>query len=386
MTLPDTLPENFCPAPWTSIFYQNNKAQLCCADDAPVPMSPVEFLESKYLADIRKEFLEGGRPENCKSCWKNESQGLQSMRKNYISMFPNFVPSSNESKELLRYMEIRASNLCNMSCRMCWTRNSSQLEREVIATPTLSRWFGPTGNDTEINDDNWEEIKTLAENLDFLNITGGEPMIIKKYHDLLDHLITKQCHTKIKLRIYTNASVYNPQVVEKILKFRTRLYFSIDGVGQTAEYQRYGIAWDVVEKNLRRYLSLPIAGFAIHTTITSYNLLDFSSLAKFYNQLVLDFPSVNDSLTFRAHIAGDLATHYEHLPDAMRPRAQEEIEKSLELLQDSKFKQIKVQLNNISKSLRFKAKKPKAFVEATREMDQSRNQKFESVFGLELKI
>lgn len=377
-----SLPPNFCPAPWTGLFYQNNKASICCVDSATLEMSPVDFLKSQHLADVRTEFLNGGKPKNCSSCWKNESEGLQSIRKHFISRFSNFVPY--DAVDSIKYMELRASNLCNMSCRMCWTRNSSQLEKEVMVTPKLAKWFGSPEVDHEINDKNWEEIKSLAENLKRLNLTGGEPMIIKKYHDILDHLIAKQ-RTQIELFIYTNASVYNPAFVDKLLKFKTWINFSIDGIGKTAEYQRHGIAWDVIESNLRRYLALPIYQFIFHTTITAYNLLDFSSLINFYNQLLLDFPSVKN-LSFKAHVAGDLAIHYTNLPAAMRSKAQHEIQQSLSLMQRAGYSQMKAQLIKISESLDSLPVDPQAFVDATSDMDQSRNQNFESVFGLKLEV
>lgn len=377
-----SLPPNFCPAPWTGLFYQNNKASICCADSVSLEMSPTEFLKSQHLADIRKEFLNGGKPKNCSSCWKNELQGLQSIRKHFVSRFPDLVPTDTDN--LVKYMELRASNLCNMSCRMCWTRNSSQLEKEVMVTPKLAKWFGSPEVDHEINDKNWEEIKSLAENLKLLNLTGGEPMIIKKYHDILDHLIAKQ-RTQIELFIYTNASVYNPTFVDKLLKFKTWLNFSIDGVGETAEYQRYGIAWNVVENNLRRYLALPINQFVFHTTITAYNLLDFSSLINFYNQLLVDFPSVKN-LSFKVHVAGDPAIRYTNLPAAMRSKALYEIQQSLPLMQRAGYSQMKAQLIKMSEVLKSSPVNPQAFVDATHDMDQSRDQNFESVFGLKLEV
>lgn len=356
---------------------------MCCADNTPVQMTPTEFLESKHLADIRKEFLEGGHPKNCSACWKNESQGLQSIRQHFLKRNPNFIP--DESTNQFNYMELRASNLCNMSCRMCWTRNSNQIEREVAVTPELSRWFGPINDNKEISESDWEEIKQLAEGVKSLNLTGGEPTLIKKYYDLLDHLIYKEKHQQMRLVFYTNASVYNPVFVEKILQFNTWLNFSIDGVGATAEYQRHGVSWSVIESNLRRYFALPINQFVFHTTITAYNLLDFSSLINFYNQLLLDFPSVKN-LSFKAHVAGDLAIHYTNLPAAMRSKAQHEIQQSLSLMQRAGYSQMKAQLIKISESLVSLPVDPQAFVNATSDMDQSRNQNFESVFGLKLEV
>ena len=135
---------SFCPAPWISLFYQNNKASMCCVDRTQLDMSPIEFRKSEYLSEIKAQFLNGEKPANCSFCWKSEEQGLQSIRQHYNKRYPNFVPTDDMP---LQYIELRASNLCNMGCRMCNTKNSSKLNREVMDNPQLSSWLGKVETD-----------------------------------------------------------------------------------------------------------------------------------------------------------------------------------------------------------------------------------------------
>ena len=43
-------------------------------------MSPDEFRSSDYIKQIRKDFLDGKKPDNCKNCWIVESRGQKSTR------------------------------------------------------------------------------------------------------------------------------------------------------------------------------------------------------------------------------------------------------------------------------------------------------------------
>ena len=361
---------SFCPAPWISLFYQNNKASMCCVDRTQLDMSPIEFRKSEYLSEIKAQFLNGEKPANCSFCWKSEEQGLQSIRQHYNKRYPNFVPTDDMP---LQYIELRASNLCNMGCRMCNTKNSSKLNREVMDNPQLSSWLGKVETDTEINDDNWQQILSTSETLDTLFLTGGEPMLIKKYYDLMDVLIEKQRSDKVDLHIYTNASVYNPLFIEKMLQFKTvNMNMSIDGVEQMAEYQRYGVEWKTIEKNIQKYLQLPIIN-NFHTTITAYNLLDLSSLAKFYVDILKKYPSTN----FKAHVAGGkIPMHYLNLPDDLRKKAINQIIESVKIMNDPKFKQITDQLVNIVRMYKKESGDYEKFLTATKEMDIIRGQDF----------
>ena len=362
--------DNFCPAPWISLFYQNDMASMCCVDTTQLKMSPIEFRKSKYLSDIKTQFLNGEKPTNCSFCWKSEEQGLQSIRQHYNKRYPNFVV---EEEMPLRYIELRASNQCNMGCRMCNTKNSSKLNREVSEHTHLVSWFGKFQDETEINDDNWKEILSSTDTLDTLFMTGGEPMLIKKYYELMDLLIDTGNSSKIDLHIYTNASVYNPIFIDKMLKFKSvTLNLSIDGVGSMAEYQRYGVEWKIIKENIEKFLSLPVK-VSFHTTITAYNLLDLSSLAKFYESIRKKHGGVN----FKAHVAGGkIPMHYLNLPEKYREKAIEEIIQSVKIMTHEKFSQINNQLVSIVKMFKEKTGDYEAFIQATTEMDIARGQDF----------
>lgn len=307
----------FCPAPWRSIYYHLNKSAVCCISSKKFDMSPIEFLNSDYLADLRTKFLNNEFDDTCITCKRHEDAGLQSIRHHMINLY------GVTTDPVVDYMELRASNLCNFQCRMCNADNSSLIAGEVRT----------------ISDKDWDEILKISENLRFLTLTGGEPMLIKHYYQLLDHLVEKN-KTGMELRIYTNASVYNPVFIEKMLKFRTILNLSIDGVGETAANQRVGTDWDTVKQNIYKFLELPVL-IKFHSTLTTISIKDIHSLAEFFVEIANSNPRCN----FCVHTAvtpPSLSIYNIKKEDA--DIANDSIDKALSILKDARFYQLKAQL------------------------------------------
>lgn len=323
----------FCPMPWRSMFYHVDKAAVCCISSKKFDMSPVEFLNSDYLKDLRQKFLKGEYDDTCIGCKRLENAGLQSIRQHMIGLYGDTVTIDN-AEVALDYMELRTSNLCNFQCKMCNSQNSSLIAGEVF----------------NITDDNFNEILKLTEKLKHLVLTGGEPMLIKHYYELLDHLSMIGRHD-LNLRIYTNASVYNPIFIEKILQFKTSLYLSIDAVESTAEDQRTGTDWGIVSENIKKFLKLPIQ-IRFHSTFTTISLADVHSLAKYF----VDIANEHQTCTFNAHTANkpDTVSVF-HIAREDIPKTIESIDKALEILLGSRFNQLRNQLVSCRKTIMGRA-------------------------------
>ena len=307
----------FCPAPWRSLYYQIDKSAVCCTSSKKFDMSPVEFLKSDYLANLKTKFLNNEFDDTCTSCKRHEDAGLQSIRQHMINLY------GETTTPTLDYMELRASNLCNFQCKMCNGDNSSLIAGEV----------------RNISDSDWDEILKISENLKFLTLTGGEPMLIKHYYQLLDYLIEKN-KTDMELRIYTNASVYNPIFIKKMLQFKTVLNLSIDGVGETAVDQRVGTDWDTVKQNIYKFLELPVF-IKFHSTFTTISIKDIHSLAQFF----VEVANVNPKCKFFAHTAispSHLSIYNIKKEDIVI--ANDSIDAALSILEDERFHQLKAQL------------------------------------------
>ena len=372
---------NFCPAPWVGLYYHSNAASPCCTM-ATLQMSPMEYNESKWLASLKQEFLEGKQPERCNSCWIKERQGLKSIRNHFVKKFP-----FNDAllAQTTKHLELRESNLCNFACRMCNPTDSVKIEREIEDYPELSQFYTPNKN-SNMTDENWRQVLDVSLGLKSLYLTGGEPMLMKRYYDLLDHLIEHGRNEDIDLRIYTNCSVYNPVFIDKLNQFKNvTLKLSIDAVGKTAEYQRHGTQWETVRANIFKFLELPVI-LSIHSTITAYSILDMTSLADFFVE-VKNYEKLNAKLTkFNAHVARVPAgLDYANLNIELRAKAIVEIDKAINKLSNDFFSIYVKELKALRKQLIERRDcNYQLFVNMTKALDKARNQSFEEVFGYKI--
>jgi sulfatase maturation enzyme AslB (radical SAM superfamily) len=268
---------------------------------------------------------------------------------------------------------------------MCNPTDSVKIEREIEEYPELSQFYYPNTN-SNMTDENWNQVLDVSIGLRSLYLTGGEPMLMKRYYELLDHLIANGRNQDIDLRIYTNCSVYNPVFIEKLKQFKNvTLKLSIDAVGKTAEYQRYGTEWETVRNNIFKFLELPVS-LGIHSTITAYSILDMTSLADFFVE-IKNYEKLNANLTkFNAHVARiPTGLDYANLNIELRAKAIVEIDKSIEKLSDNFFSIYVKELKALRKQLLERREcNHHLFVRMTKTLDKARNQSFEEVFGYKI--
>jgi sulfatase maturation enzyme AslB (radical SAM superfamily) len=308
----------YCPAPWKSMFYHTDKVSVCCINQEKLSMSPEDFLKSDHLKKLKEKFSKNEYDDSCVRCKVLEEQGLQSIRKHYLQMY------GHSTEEELSHLELRTSNLCNFECKMCNSENSSLIAGRVFS----------------ISEENFNQILKISEKLKTLVLTGGEPFLIKHYYTLLDHLIEKE-NFQLKLKIYTNASVYNKIFIDKILKFNSTLAISIDGVNEVAEIQRKGTKWSVVQNNIEEFLKLPL-DVHFHSTFTSLSIRGVDSLAKYFSDILHRYPRC----TFMVHTAIEPKeiSLLEMQDKLLIKESLESIDRAIPFLNDFKFTQFKKQL------------------------------------------
>ena len=387
----------FCPAPWMSMYYHENTASPCHVSLQKQKMSPQEYLDSDWLRQIKCDMKNGIVPDNCKICYDKESRGLKSTRQsesrdregrdplrfpnNYVD--PDFFAANDETS--ISRLELRSSNLCNFKCRMCNSDSSSEWQKEIEKFPSLKKLtVGDLFTEYSVtSSDNFDHLKTLSlDNCRLVCFTGGEPLLIKHYYEFMDHMIEKGYNETVGLEFFTNCSVWNPLFIDRIMMFKeVRVIMSIDAYGKTAEYQRHGTDWKIVEENILKFVKLPKRIF-FNSAISAYTLLDFHNHAKFLMRLY----EANPNLGTRCYsVTAPFQLHFVNLNEELRARALEEIDKSLEILTPSTFDIMKKELNAIKNHIMStKPERPDLFVSYTKALDLVRNEKFQDVFGYKL--
>ena len=257
--------DNFCILPWIHLYAEPNGDVYPCCTASPLPdMKPcVENLKDKTLEEVyhsdswnklRKDMMEGTRPEACIRCWRFDDAGGSSYRKynnkefaKYYDLVDKTQPDGSLEDFHFKFLNIRHSIECNFACLTCgpeWSTGWNKYAR------------GPRTNIKLDNNSKipiWEQIKPHLETADVIYFTGGEPLMMPDHYRTIDYLIQHGL-THLELRYNTNMSNLNLakyNVVDKWKMFdKVVLGASIDAVGKRADLIRYGTDWKQLEENL----------------------------------------------------------------------------------------------------------------------------------------
>jgi organic radical activating enzyme len=196
-------------------------------------------------------------PSPCRVCERSEATGIESRRQFTNQMFNEHdLYTAGHIQDL----EISLDYTCNMMCRMCAPGASSKWG---AATNVIKQF-----NDAGIELDTHTEYKSYQDqfykvfsntNLSHarhVKIEGGEPFYARHFEWFLDKLDREVIDkSKLFLNITTNGSVYpKAELLDKLAKFNTTITFSIDAYGALASCLRWGVKWEEVESNIRKWM------------------------------------------------------------------------------------------------------------------------------------
>jgi len=294
---------NICYAPFIHKYiHPNDGPRVCCTSSEPLGEHTAESLDlekhwrSDYYQSIRRRMLTGEKLDICRDCWTLERDGVESDRQMFKEKYKkhnspklDIVNGTEIGKPL--DLDIRPSNLCNLKCRMCTPKYSSQLEKEQKKNPCLFKWNDPTAEFSP-NVMTEENIKYLISGLNSesdIKFLGGEPTIMPEVSQMLDRLIDAgktDCH----ISITTNCTNFNNQAMfDKLKKFKTiGTQLSIDGMGKTLEYIRSPLHWEKAQEVITQWVNITHER-QIHFTLQALNLFnvyDFLFWAADYNKAI----------------------------------------------------------------------------------------------------
>jgi len=90
------------------------------------------------------------------------------------------------------------------------------------------------------------------KDLQYIKITGGEPMLHPDFPKFMEQLEQKNVHCFI----FTNASwVPKKRIFDLMKNFKyLSVFMSVDGTGDVQEYMRHNAKWDITEKSVRTWM------------------------------------------------------------------------------------------------------------------------------------
>jgi MoaA/NifB/PqqE/SkfB family radical SAM enzyme len=286
-----TLPNTICPLPWMHLEIDHKGfIRPCCVFRGNVGHINNETIQDVFnnqtMTSIREDFLKGKKPNGCKTCWDNESQGVISNRTYHTGLLKKDLLTQFLSNPEITSIDIKPGNTCNFKCRICSPTSSSlyanEQNRFLKIQPSLpENWIDNTQHINQLID--------LLPTLKNIDMYGGEPFLIKKFNLLLKHAVDKNYAKHIRLHYNTNGSIYPLHLFEYWKHFQhIDLQFSIDNIGSRFELERGGL-WSEVEQNIKNLLLLNFSNLSISImpAISIMNVFYIGELINWANSLGL---------------------------------------------------------------------------------------------------
>ena len=236
----------FCPLAFVHYHVDTDKtAKICCHATEPFRDELLDFNHGVYKT-VRDKMLKGEKLRYCTHCYNSEDKGVVSLRQRAFddvkySKGEDFlfeqIENHKEGKPVeAGWYDLRISNNCNLACRMCSPKYSSQLARITNSEdPILSHEA-----DVDISDRAFK-----------IQLLGGEPFMIKKLAKQLASVENRDC----VISVNTNATIVTKPLLEQLKRFnQVHMVASIDAYGDLNEYIRRGSKWELIDKNLDLFM------------------------------------------------------------------------------------------------------------------------------------
>ena len=282
--------ETFCMMPWLHLHaFPDGRAYPCCfgLDSLPVGDLNKDSMEKIFndgpMRQMRLNMLSNKKSQQCTKCYDQEKSGFFSLRLSSNKHFGHnigMVDSTTENGSVdfvIKYWDIRFSNLCNFACRSCgtwfssnWYEDHKKLTGKIPSHAKVMR-VGKTSNDV------YEQMLEHFDHVEQFYFAGGEPLIMEEHYKILKELDRRRMY-HVRLIYNTNFSKLifkDMDVLELWNKFDSvAVGASLDAMGARAEYMRKGTVWTEIEVNRRRMQEIcPQVDFYVSATVGLINAL-----------------------------------------------------------------------------------------------------------------
>ena len=278
--------DTFCMLPWMHLHaYPDGRAYPCCFAFDPFPVGNLnkeslkEVFNGEKMKEMRVRMLNNKKSRECMKCYDQEKSGFFSLRLSSNKHFGHNIPlvhntlPDGQADFVMKYWDIRFSNLCNMACRSCGTWFSSN-HKKLTGSPPPHAKIMKVGRNTN---DMWEQMLESFEHSEQFYFAGGEPIIMEEHYRILKELDRRKMY-HVRLIYNTNFSktkFKDIDVFELWNKFDSvSVGASLDAEGPRAELMRKGTKWEETVANRKRMMEVcPQVDFYISSTVSLMNSL-----------------------------------------------------------------------------------------------------------------
>ena len=337
--------KTFCMMPWLHLHaFPDGRAYPCCfaLDQYPVGDLNKDSMEtvfnSKDMKKMRLNMLDDKPSRQCTKCYDQEKSGFFSLRLSSNKHFGHnigMVDNTNEDGSadcIIKYWDIRFSNLCNMACRSCGTWFSSNWyedHKKLTGKPPDHAKIMRVGRTA---DDIWEQMLKQFDHVEQFYFAGGEPLIMEEHYRILKELDKRKMY-HVRLIYNTNFSKLkfkDLDVLELWNKFDSvSVGASLDAEGKRGEFMRKGTVWKDTVANRKKMLEIcPQVDFYISSTVGLINALHIVDFHRNWTEQGLLKPQ---DFNFNL-LQYPFWQRIDLLPNAYKQKVKEKYEKHLEWL------------------------------------------------------
>jgi hypothetical protein len=324
----DPVSDSYCAAKWlnATIWLGNGQTTSCHhplghqIDASELEQNPSAIHNTQHKKLMRKMMQEGTRPQECEYCWKIEDLGRNSISdrvyKTAVFDEEHIQATANadwQENTMLRTLEISFDRTCNFACSYCNPSFSTTWVKDInkfgpyrnINGDARSHFINKADHARPLPDDVnpyiqafwrwWEKEDGLADNLEEIRITGGEPLMAPGVWKLFEWFKNNQERVKNRkdgkvMRYAINSNlVPKDDIMDRLIELshfvpHLEVYTSAESLGQHSEYIRDGFIWDKWLQNLTR---LHTEGNIKKTHIMmTINSLCLASIVEFMDEIL----------------------------------------------------------------------------------------------------
>jgi sulfatase maturation enzyme AslB (radical SAM superfamily) len=255
----------FCNVPWTNLhIYWDGSFGACCSErHAPHSDSVKYNIKNMSVSDwyseipmqtMRTQIKSDTMLSQCEGCYKEETIGYESRRikenfksviftkqafnKSYAQSPMHRAFESTTIDRLPIDWHVDLGNECNLACKMCNPRASSKISSIFNKWKILEETANRNWTQDPVAWQNFLDSIMLVPNLNRLHFMGGEPLLNKKFLELLDFLLENK-RQAISISFVTNGTVMNQLVVDKLKQFSScDIEISLESISNNNHYIR----------------------------------------------------------------------------------------------------------------------------------------------------
>jgi MoaA/NifB/PqqE/SkfB family radical SAM enzyme len=353
----------FCNIPWYEIHINHDGSyDLCgCMTELITETDAGEewnikkysiddYWNSRRLRDERLQKMGNTPNPACGVCQHQDSIGSHSKRikenlKSVVFYDHNFDKSFEQSPHRTIFehslhndgatttrpvsYHLSLGNECDLACVMCSPYSSFKLAQDYKALGWIKDARRLNWTDDPVI---WQQMCNVLLNTELVNlhIIGGEPTINKRFHQLIDTLVSAG-HTNYSFSFTTNGMHDLTELWPKLAKFkRAEVSFSIETLSKTNDYIRYGSSFETLMNNIARARKDAPAtvDFVIRTVPTFLTITEYANVIEWCAEqgLVVDSYFATDPIWQQIKI----------LPKSIKQVIQKDFEQLLIKLNQSK--------------------------------------------------